>query len=64
VVDEKLRGLGLGAALVKAAEDWAKEKKLSLVRVRSNIIRESAHRFYQREGYHIKKSWHLFTKAL
>lgn len=64
VVDEKFRGMGFGAGLVRAAEDWAKAKKLIFVRVRSNIIRERTHRFYQREGYSIKKSWHLFTKKL
>jgi len=64
IVDENHRGLEIGAQLVQAAEAWAREKNLDLVRVRSNVTRERAHKFYQREGYSIKKSWHLFVKNL
>jgi GNAT superfamily N-acetyltransferase len=64
VVDEKNRGQGIGHQLVEAAEGWARQKGLSLVRIRSNVKREKAHQFYLREGYTIKKSWHLFMKSL
>lgn len=64
VVDESRRGLKIGAALLAAAENWAREKGLRLVRLRSNVTRERAHRFYLRQGYAIAKSWHLFTKDL
>ncbi len=64
VVDEKQRGLGIGKLLVRQAEAWATSQNLPLMRIRSNILRSDTHRFYEREGYAIKKSWHLFTKGL
>lgn len=64
VVDIHVRGQGIGASLIKSAEKWAAERNLKIVRVRSNMKRTDAHRFYQRQGYEIVKSWHLFTKTL
>ncbi|MBK9322334.1 MAG: GNAT family N-acetyltransferase [Bdellovibrionaceae bacterium] len=64
VVDTQVRSQGIGANLMMAAEKWATDKNLKLMRVRSNMKRTDAHRFYQRQGYEIVKSWHLFTKAL
>ncbi len=64
IVDEKMRGKNIGSLLVKEAENWALTQKLSFMRVRSNITRDKAHRFYLREGYTLAKSWHLFTKSL
>jgi GNAT superfamily N-acetyltransferase len=64
VVDEKCRGLGIGKALLLRAEEWAKENQLSLIRVRSNVKREGAHRFYQREGYALAKTSNMFTKNI
>jgi GNAT superfamily N-acetyltransferase len=51
VVDEKYRGQGIGSALLKRAEEWAKGNGLALIRLRSSNHREGAHRFYLREGY-------------
>lgn len=62
VVDEACRGSGVGRALLAAAEDWAREQGLSLVRIRTNTKRERAHRFYEKSGYSLLKSWHLFVK--
>lgn len=62
IVDSKYRSKGIGANLLEAAEKWARSQDLNLVRVRSNIKRTEAHRFYQRQGYNLAKSWHLFTK--
>jgi GNAT superfamily N-acetyltransferase len=64
VVDTKVRNQGIGASLMTTAEKWATDRNLKLMRVRSNMKRTDAHRFYQRQGYEIVKSWHLFTKAL
>lgn len=64
VVDEKHRGLGIGASLITKAEGWAKAKSIPLVKLTSNIKRSGAHRFYEKFGYSIKKSWHLFVKEL
>ncbi len=64
VVHEKYRNLKVGAALVKHAEDWALRKGLLLIRVKSNINRNGAHRFYQREGYELLKTSHIFVKSI
>jgi len=64
VVDSKVRSQGIGTILMKAAEEWASEMGLKLMRVRSNVKRSDAHRFYEGQGYGIVKSWHLFTKDL
>ena len=64
VVDESARGLGTGAALLAAAEDWARRQGFAAMRVRSNVLRERAHRFYEREGYARIKAQAVFRKAL
>ena len=51
VVDEALRGRGIGAALVRAAEEALAERGCRLVEVTSNLRRAEAHRFYERLGY-------------
>lgn len=64
VVDESVRGSGVGAALLAAAEDWARAQGFASMRVRSNVIRERAHRFYEREGYARIKAQAVFRKPL
>ena len=64
VVDERLRGRGIGAALVAAAEAWARSRDLRRVRVRCQVKREDAHRFYTREGFTHQKTQHVFGKSL
>ena len=62
VVDENVRGAGVGAALLRAAEAWTREHGHVDLIVRSNVIRERAHRFYLREGYAEKKRQAVFVK--
>ena len=64
VVDEANRGTGVGKLLMKHAEQWAREKGLRSVYLRSNIIRKDAHTFYQKCGYSIIKTQHAFRKNL
>ena len=64
VVDERMRGAGAGKALLAAAEDWARAQGFAFMRVRSNVLRTRAHRFYEREGYVRIKSQAVFRKAL
>lgn len=64
VVDERLRGRGIGAALVASAEAWARSRDLRRVRVRCQVKREDAHRFYAREGFTHQKTQHVFGKPL
>jgi GNAT superfamily N-acetyltransferase len=62
VVSETVRGQRVGSALLAAAEAWARDQGFASMRVRSNILRERAHRFYLREGYIEKKRQAVFLK--
>ena len=64
VVREDARGLGIGKRLCLEIEQWARSKSIPLLRVRSQIIREDAHRFYLREGYRKVKTSVVFEKPL
>jgi GNAT superfamily N-acetyltransferase len=64
VVDESARGAGIGASLIRAAEDWARGIGCERVRVRSRHTRERAHRFYERAGYERSKVQLVLHKPL
>jgi len=64
VVDEKRRSLGAGAMLLAAAERWAKSQGCKSMSVRSNVIRDRAHAFYERHGYEHYKTQKAFRKIL
>jgi GNAT superfamily N-acetyltransferase len=63
VVDESRRGLGTGAALVDAALDWAAKQGFDTLRVRSNVVRERTHAFYERLGFERTKSQVMFVRS-
>lgn len=64
VVDQKCRGEGIGRKLMAAAEKWATQQGISLIRLRSNAIRLEAHQFYHQLGYLQEKTQYVFTKKL
>ena len=64
VVAEGQRSLGAGAQLLAAAEDWARKHGCKEMSVRSNVIRERAHKFYERHGYEHYKTQKSFRKPL
>jgi GNAT superfamily N-acetyltransferase len=64
VVDESARSHGIGASLLAAVERWALDAGLHDLRVDSNVVRERAHRFYQRHGYSECKRQCVFMRAL
>jgi GNAT superfamily N-acetyltransferase len=64
IVDATARSRGLGAALLARAEQWAVERGLGVVHLRSRTTRERAHAFYLREGYRITKTQHAFERVL
>jgi GNAT superfamily N-acetyltransferase len=64
VVAEGQRSLGAGARLLAAAEDWARTHGCKSMSVRSNVIRERAHKFYERHGYEHYKTQKSFRKPL
>jgi GNAT superfamily N-acetyltransferase len=64
VVDEASRGRGAGKLLLEAGARWAAEHGYGKLRVRSNVVREDAHRFYEREGFQRVKTQAVFDRKL
>jgi GNAT superfamily N-acetyltransferase len=64
IVAEGQRSLGAGAQLLGAAEEWARRHGCGSVNLRSNVIRERAHKFYERQGYEHYKTQKAFRKTL
>lgn len=55
---------GIGKKLVSAAENWAIENNIELMRLNSGISRTAAHDFYRHLGYGSDKGQLRFTKKL
>ena len=64
IVADWQRSLGAGARLLAAAEAWARKHGCPSMSVRSNVVRERAHVFYEREGYEHYKTQKAFRKHL
>jgi GNAT superfamily N-acetyltransferase len=64
IVSDASRSRGTGAKLLEAAEAWARTKKCEGMSVRSNVIRDRAHAFYERNGYEHYKTQKSFRKPL
>ena len=64
VVDEAWRSRGVGAALVEAGAEWAAGRGYQTFKVRSNIIRERAHAFYERLGFAHSKTQVVLVRRL
>jgi GNAT superfamily N-acetyltransferase len=62
VVTASRRGSGIGKALVEAGLAWAAEQRLATVRVRSNVVRAAAHRFYEARGFRLLKTQAVFSR--
>ncbi|HEX3130219.1 MAG TPA: GNAT family N-acetyltransferase [Thermoanaerobaculia bacterium] len=64
IVDKEHRGRSIGKQLLDGAVRWAAEHGYDRLRVRSNVIREDAHRFYEREGFRKIKTQVVLDRAL
>lgn len=64
VVDVRARRSGVGARLVAAVEQWARENGHDAVVVRSSAARTESHLFYPRHGYARYKTQHVYSKPL
>jgi GNAT superfamily N-acetyltransferase len=62
VVTDGHRSKRIGAQLLDTAEKWAFARAAQSIIVRTNVIRDRAHKFYKREGYRRIKSQHIFEK--
>jgi GNAT superfamily N-acetyltransferase len=64
VVDESCRSQGVGRLLLERAEEWARAEGCLVMTLRSNVIRERAHAFYENLGYSVVKTQKAFRKTL
>jgi len=64
VVDQGYRNARLGERLIEAAVDWTRAAGLDTLRVRSNVVRADAHRFYQRLGFEAEKTQIMLRRRL
>lgn len=64
IVDERLRGQGIGRLLLEEAEGWAAARGYDEIRLRSHVAREGAHAFYERQGFAPVATSHVFQKSL
>jgi len=64
VVDDALRGHGIGTQLVAASIEWARAQRLARLTVRARVEREDAHRFYRRIGFCMEKTQRVMTLAV
>ncbi|MGB0384619.1 MAG: GNAT family N-acetyltransferase [Ardenticatenaceae bacterium] len=64
VVDQAQRGQGIGRKLVEGADAWVINKGYNRMRVRSNVMRNKAHQFFEKLGFSEIKSQKIFTKSL
>ncbi len=51
VVDEQWRGKGVGTALLKALEEWAKERKVSRFQLLADKSNDAGIRFYHKQNW-------------
>ena len=64
VVDAATRRVGIGRTLVTLIERWALERGYSILLVRSNVVRQESHPFYDQLGYERVKTQHSYKKVL
>ncbi|WP_427983723.1 GNAT family N-acetyltransferase [Agarivorans sp.] len=64
VVDANHRRSGIAQSLVAAAEQWAKQRCLARIEVKSNAARAESHVFYPSVGYQLEKTSHSYAKNL
>lgn len=64
VVDENMRGHGIGARLMAEAEAWAKTRGISSVALYTQLHREDAEAFYLKQGYLEANRSRLMRKKL
>jgi GNAT superfamily N-acetyltransferase len=64
VVDRQRRRQGIGAHLIEALEQWARDRGLTGMSVRSNVVRVESHPFYEGRGYRRQKTQHVYRKPL
>ena len=63
-VSSEFRRQGIGKQLLAVAEQWAKDRGITMMRLNSGATRKEAHMFYRNLGYNNEKAQLTFTKSL
>ena len=61
---DKFRKKGIGKSLISESQNMANEKGINYVRIRSNIIRQEAHKFFEQRGFRNFKTQEVFVKKI
>jgi len=64
VVTQSRRSAGIGRAFLDRVEQWTREQGMTHIRVHSNVVRERAREFYEKNGYAVTKTSNVFDKIL
>jgi len=64
VVSAACQGQGIGRRLLEHACAWAAGRGYERVRLRSNVIREGAHAFYEHLGFEKSKASYAFERKI
>lgn len=65
VVKEELRRHGIGRKLLTRAEEWGiMAHQCRKIGLKSNVVRQDAHLFYENLGYQNVKTQYVFNKSL
>lgn len=64
VVDQAYRNKGIGHALMAEAQRWTTERGLTVLRLKTNILRTEAHHFYESMGFERTKTQYTYVKKL
>jgi GNAT superfamily N-acetyltransferase len=64
VVSAACQGQGIGRPLLEHACAWAAARGYDRVRLRSNVIREGAHAFYEHLGFEKSKASYAFERQI
>ena len=64
IVNPDYRRCGAGRLLIQHAQQWAKEQGCETILVRSNVMRQQAHEFYEKVGYVLLKTQLVLSKDL
>jgi GNAT superfamily N-acetyltransferase len=60
VIDERYRNKGIGKLLIEKAKQWGRDKAVSKLRLRCNVIRTETHKFYEHIGFSEVKQQKVF----
>ncbi len=64
VVTESLRGHGIGRRLVAEAEEWAAQREIATLRIRTRTTRNDARLFYEDLDFVLTKTQVVFERQL